>query len=277
MRIFSDSDIPEADDSTLEVLDDTWLHIELDLDRDTEGPEFAKVTKRLKDENGLPIGTANDNPLLNTRKYEVEYQDGYRASLAANQNAMCMFVQVDDECNMHVLFDCTMDSRTDGKEVKFENSYIKSKNGGHTRRETTNGWEILIKWKDGSFTWETMKDVKESYPVQLAEFSVEARLDQEAAVAWWVPRVLKKRTAIIAKIKTKYWVRTHKYGIKIPRNTAEAKAFDAKNGNMLWWDSITKDMKNVRVAFEEFEGDVKDIPKGYQHVDCHLIVYIKMG
>ena len=177
--------------------------MELALDRSTEGPEFARVTKRLKDANGLPIGTSNDNLLLDTRIYEVEYQDGYKASLAANQIAMCMFAQVDDEGNMHVLFDCIMDNRTDGKEVTIKDSFIKSKNGGRRRRETTKGWEILIRWKDGSSTWEAMKDVKESYPVQLAEYTVEARLSQEPAFVWGVPHVLKKRTTIIAKVKSR--------------------------------------------------------------------------
>ena len=36
-------------------------------------------------------------------------------------------------------------------------------------------------------------------------------------------------------------------------------------------------MKNVRIAFEVFEGEVKDIPIGYQKVDCHMIFDIKMG
>ena len=36
-------------------------------------------------------------------------------------------------------------------------------------------------------------------------------------------------------------------------------------------------MKNVRIAFEIFEGKVKDIPIGYQKVDCHMIFDIKMG
>ena len=46
------------------------------LPRDSEGPEFGKVVKRLRDANGLPIGTANDNPILDSRLYEVEYLDG---------------------------------------------------------------------------------------------------------------------------------------------------------------------------------------------------------
>ena len=36
-------------------------------------------------------------------------------------------------------------------------------------------------------------------------------------------------------------------------------------------------MKNVRIVFEEYDGDVKDLPPGYQYVDCHIIFDIKMG
>ena len=55
--------------------------MEVALPRDDEGPAFAHVTKRLRDANGLPIGMADDNPLLDTRLYEVEYLDGHEASL----------------------------------------------------------------------------------------------------------------------------------------------------------------------------------------------------
>ena len=46
---------------------------------------------------------------------------------------------------------------------------------------------------------------------------------------------------------------------------------------MLWWDSICKEMENVRFAFEEFEGDKSQLPPGYQEVGCHMIFDIKMG
>jgi hypothetical protein len=36
-------------------------------------------------------------------------------------------------------------------------------------------------------------------------------------------------------------------------------------------------MKNVRIAFEEFEGSESQIPPGYQMIDCHLIFDIKLG
>ena len=36
-------------------------------------------------------------------------------------------------------------------------------------------------------------------------------------------------------------------------------------------------MKNVCIAFEEFEGDKADIPPGYQFVNCHVSFDIKMS
>jgi len=84
--------------------------------------------------------------------------------------------------------------------------------------------------------------------------------------------VLKKRNRIIAKVKSKYWVRTHKFGIRLPKSVAEAKRLDKANGDTLWWDAICKEMKNVRIAFEEFEGDVSAIPPGYQEIRCRMIL-----
>jgi hypothetical protein len=67
--------------------------------------------------------------------------------------------------------------------------------------------------------------------------------------------MLKKRLQIVAKVKSKYWQRTHKYGVRIPNTIKEALRIDAENGNTLWWDAILLEMSNVRVAFEEYEGE----------------------
>ena len=82
---------------------------------------------------------------------------------------------------------------------------------------------------------------------------------------------------IVAKIKSKYWVRTHKFGIRIPKSVEEAVKLDNTNGDTLWWDTICKEMKNVRPAFEKFEGTKEDIPKGYQFIRCHVVFDIKFG
>ena len=50
--------------------------------------------------------------------YEVEYQDGHKASLSANAIAQNMFAQVDEEGNRHIMFQQIVDYRVDGKEIK---------------------------------------------------------------------------------------------------------------------------------------------------------------
>ena len=80
---------------------------------------------------------------------------------------------------------------------------------------------------------------------------------------WWVPHVLLKRNRIVVKVKPKYWIRTHKYFLKVPKYVTEAIAIDCENGDALWSDAICKEMKNVCIAFEEFEGDKKDTPPRY--------------
>ena len=49
--------------------------MELAMPRDGDGPEFAKVTKRLRDKDGLPIGKAHDNPILEARMYDNNNRD----------------------------------------------------------------------------------------------------------------------------------------------------------------------------------------------------------
>ena len=276
-RIISNDDVAEAEDEFTPDSYDTYVNMELALARGDAIPAYARVTKRLRDAQGRPIGTAHDNPILDTRMYEVEYLDGHKASLSANAIAENMYAQVDEEGNRHVMFDEIVDHRCDGKEVKMQDAFTTNSRGVKRRKITTKGWELLIKWKDGSTTWVACKDAKEAYPVQLAEYAVENQVSLEPAFAWWVPHVLKKRNRILAKLKSKYWVRTHKYGIEIPKSASQAKAIDEKNGNTLWWDAIMKEMKNVRPAFEEWEGNVDEIDSAYQEIKCHMIFDIKIG
>ena len=53
------------------MLEDTYVDMEIELPRDVEGPEFAKLTKLLWDVNGIPIGRQHLNTTMDTRVYEV--------------------------------------------------------------------------------------------------------------------------------------------------------------------------------------------------------------
>ena len=275
-RLYNNSDVPEADDTFDPDSYDSYLDMELAIDRGGEYPQFAKVTKRLKDHRGNPIGTANDNPILDTRLYEVEFADGHKQAMAANAIAENMFADVDEEGHRLLLLDCILDYRKTSEAVPKSDAFIVNKSGTKRRKETTKGWEILFSWKDGSTTWSTMKDAKDSYPVQLAEFAIENGIADEPAFAWWVPYTIKKKQRIISKIKSKYWEKTHKYGIRIPKSVQDALDIDAKNGNHVWRDALNMEMKNVRVAFEAYEGKIESLV-GYQKIKCHIIFDIKLG
>jgi hypothetical protein len=108
---------------------------------------------------------------------------------------------------------------TDGNEIQEVDAFVVSKNGVKQRITTTVGWEINILWRDGSTTWSKLKDAKESYPVQVAEYITVANdISHLPAFQWWVPYTIKKRDHIITKVKTSYWQKTHKYGLEIPKN-----------------------------------------------------------
>ena len=121
-----------------------------------------------------------------------------------------------------VVLDEIIGHRTDGSEVEGKDAFIVAANGIKRKKETTRGHYVLLKWMDGTSTWNTLKDVKDSYPVQLATYAMENKLDKLPAFAWWVPYVIRKRKRIIKKLKSKYWSRTHKYGIRIPKTVAGA-------------------------------------------------------
>jgi hypothetical protein len=40
---------------------------------------------------------------------------------------------------------------------------------------------LCVQWKDGSTTWQSLKDLKEAYPVAVAEYAVAQGIDNEQA------------------------------------------------------------------------------------------------
>ncbi len=88
----------------------------------------------------------------------------------------------------------------------------------------------------GSMSWEKLSDVKESYPLQMAEYAIAMGVDHEPSFNWWVPHTLRKRDSIIALVKkrsARYLKRTHKFGIECPKTVEDALELDKRNGNTM--------------------------------------------
>jgi hypothetical protein len=85
--------------------------------------------------------------------------------------------------------------------IPANDGHFTTMSGMKRRKRTTRGWEILVRWKDGSLDWIVLKDLKESYPVKLADYAFAQGIQGEPVFAWWAPYVHKKRKSIIAKLK----------------------------------------------------------------------------
>ena len=99
-----------------------------------------------------------------------------------------------------------------------------------------------MQWADGTSSWLPLCEVKNTNPIETAEYAAAATIDQEPTFKWWVPRTLKKRHAIVAKVKSHYWRTTHKFGIELPHSIEEAYKLDENNKNDFCRRAIEKEM-----------------------------------
>jgi hypothetical protein len=233
----------------------------------------AVVNKRLRDPFGNPIGKRHDNPKLDTRMYQVEMQDGAILEYTANMIAENLHSQIDEEGKRYLIFKAIIDHRRDNSTVLEH----------HVDRmeHTTKGWYLLVEWRDGTTSWISLSELKASNPIETAEYAYANRLIDELAFSWWAKQVLRRRNHIISKLKSRYWRTTHKFGIKLPHSVQEALEIDRTTQSPHWREAIEKEMKNVRPAFERWDGTVEEASSGrflvgYQRIKCHMIFDVKM-
>ena len=235
----------------------------------------ALVLGRAVDEQGRAIGNWNNNPLLNTLIYDVEFPDGEVKKYAANIIAENVLSQCDPDGHYSRTVASILDHKRDGSAVTKANKYITNKHGRRKLRQTTVGWSFKVRWNDGSEEWIPLKLLKECNPVDVAEYVNARGIQDEPAFCWWVPYTLRKRDIIVSAISSRVRKRSHKYGVEIPNSVEDAKRIDAKNGNTLWCDAINKEMSNVGIAFQIL-GPGEKAPPGWTKASGHLVFDVKM-
>ena len=265
---------PDGTSAFEQPITDQWINAELNL---TQGDllQNAKVIGRSKNEHGQITGTYHENPMLNTLVYDVEFPDGEIKEYGANTIAMNMYSQVDADGHRTQLLAGIVDYKKDSRAVSMADKYITTKSGQRRMRKSTTGWKLLVQFKNGSEEWIPLGVMKESYPVDVAEFAVARGIDQEPAFAWWVPYTLRRRDIIISAVTGGVRQTTHKYGVEVPRSIKESFDIDAKNGNTLWKDALEKEMKNLQVAFDILENN-QDLPPGHTKASGHLVWDVRM-
>jgi len=237
----------------------------------------GRVIERERDSDGNELGLEHHNPILDTRRYKIRFDDGDVTELTANVIAEAMYAQYDGDGNQHILLGSIIDHKR-FKDVVSLSDQKDAKNGKANIRRSIAGWKLCCEWKDGSTSWKKLSILKESHPVRVAEYAVSQGIEGEPAFNWWVRPTIKKRNSIISSVKQRQSQdkrKTHKCGIRVPASVKEALAMDATNKNTLWADAIAKEMKNVRVAFNILPVG-EDPPPGYQFVRCHMIFDVKI-
>ena len=147
------------------------------------------------------VGKATSNLFTDNREYKVDLGDGNIYEYTANVILENLCSQVDDYAWSHSMFSGIGDHEKDSSAITIENGWYISDGGKPKKRViTTRGWKFLGERRGGTKTLIPLKDVKESNPLELAEYAESRKRDKDPAVAWWSNYVLKKRNRIIKQV-----------------------------------------------------------------------------
>jgi hypothetical protein len=260
----------------MKSITDQLIGLELNLPQG-EAMMPAKVIGVSMDDNGKVIGNPNENPILNTTLYEVQFSDGMIKTYAANTIAENVYNMVNEQGESATIFDGIIGHKKNKNAVEKKDKFV-TINDRRFPRKTTAGWQFEVAFKDGggrSCQWIPLKELKESHPIQVAEYVTARGIANEPAFSWWVPYTLKKMKAIISAVKSRVKHTTHKYGVEVPRSMNHARQLDKKNGNTLWISAWEKEMTNVSIAFEILD-DGESAPSNWKRSSGHLIWDVKM-
>ena len=115
----------------------------------------SKVGWRARYSDGQVIGQANDNPILDMRKYVIEFPDGHELAYTANLIAENMYTRCDIHRNQYLLLKAIFYHSFD------ESAAMKGEKGPHHHPKTTKAWNLPVEWKDRLTSWENLADLKE--------------------------------------------------------------------------------------------------------------------
>jgi hypothetical protein len=118
--------MPDADDAREETPDSYDQYVGASMNVPIGNKiRTGKVTGRKIEVDGTLAGTANSNPMMDTRKFVVDFPDGRSDEYTSNIIAKNMYDQCNEEGNQFNLMDGIVGHKTDGHTVAPANMYIK--------------------------------------------------------------------------------------------------------------------------------------------------------
>ena len=195
-------------------------------------------------------GEFNNNPLLSSIIYDMEFTDGSLKEYEANVLAENISSSLDKDGHRQQTLNGIINHLRDGKAITVDKKYVVTQSGQRRLWKSTVGWKLLVRWKNGTEEWIPLRIMKEHYPLQVADYAAENDLIDQPAFEWWVPYVRRKRHAILSAVKAAVKNTTVKYGIRRPRSIKEALKLDEENGNHLWRNTIDLKLYTIIPAFD---------------------------
>ena len=174
-----DAKTETVDEAYIEALDE-YIGSQIVIPNKEAVPVLAVVKKRKRDALGQPIGTKNENLILDSRIYELEFLDGRIKEYAVNVLAENLFNMADedgwDTCLLAEVIDFCKDNDI---AVKAQDGFREMSNGEKVPVVTTKGWDVKVRWTDKSTDWVPLTEIKESNPIEVAEAAIAVNVSKK--------------------------------------------------------------------------------------------------
>jgi hypothetical protein len=95
-----------------------------------------------RDQDSNPVGHANDDLILDTRSYIVDFDDGDQTELTANMIAESLYLQCDPNGNQFVLLEEIVDHQHLPTAIKLSDQKNIHANGKTYLKRSTIGWQL---------------------------------------------------------------------------------------------------------------------------------------
>ena len=141
-------------------------------------------------------------------------------------------------------------------------------------------WNVLVAWDDGTHTWEPLNIIGKCDEITLAKYAKDN--DLLSKPGWKFLRKTAKRQRFLnvalnaLKRRRDPTQIRYKFGVRLPRNYAEALRLDQANGNTLWADAVKTELDQIR-DYDTFRDMGIGVPIDADHhkINVRLVFDVK--
>jgi hypothetical protein len=72
-----------------------------------------------------------------------------------------------------------IDHKKNASAISITDGFTTSHNGNPVPKKMTRGWQLLCQWKDRSSRWVPLVELKQSNPIELAEYAIANQINED--------------------------------------------------------------------------------------------------